>query len=536
MENQEKKINKKRVLIGTAIYAILFLLIVLVANLDSVNAWIGSVLLLLRPVLIGLVLAYLCNPFFRFFERKALFKLRPPSLRRTVSLLLTYLSVLLIVVLIFWLILPQLFKSIANFAGQYDTYMNSATVQLNKAIAWINALVSGITHRDILHPIADGALQKSIADFLGGQDLLAILQSSGTQNFTGMIGGAVSAVTDTVFGIFISLYLLSTKEKRYAQVMKVRRAMFSDYTNGRITRFCTIIDRSFGGFLEGKLIDSLIVGVLVYVLISIFRVPHAIMIASFIAITNLIPIVGILIGTVPATVIILLSDPAKLIPFLLIVVIVQLIDNNIISPKILGNNTGVSSLCVVIAISVMGALWGVTGMLLGVPLFAAVLEMSDEYIVARLQKKGRPAGLANYYATDILIDPEKNTVNTTDKIAQRFEKWALHTAKKQNEGVELTKKDRFVLRADRFLHRYHIIAEITDDGQARFFSNEAARAVEKEAAAQLEQLRAQKQAVTENTEAEAEVAPDTQEPLSKSAVGTESTAADNPTVTDEKEV
>ena len=73
------------------------------------------------------------------------------------------------------LILPQLFKSIANFAGQYDTYMNSATVQLNKAIAWINALVSGITHRDILHPIADGALQKSIADFLGGQDLLAIL-------------------------------------------------------------------------------------------------------------------------------------------------------------------------------------------------------------------------------------------------------------------------------------------------------------------------------------------------------------------------
>ncbi len=508
MENQEKKINKKRVLIGTAVYAILFLLIVLFVNLDSVNAWVGSVLLLLRPVLIGLVLAYLCNPFFRFFERKVLFKLRPPSLRRTVSMIFTYLSVLLIVVLIFWLILPQLVKSIVNFAGQYDSYMNSATVQINKAIAWINSLVHGITHRDILHPLADGALQTSIADFFGGKDLLTILQSLGTQNLTGAIGGAVSAVTDSIFGIFISLYLLSTKEKRYAQVMKVRRAMFSDYTNGRITRFCTIIDRSFGGFLEGKLIDSLIVGILIYVLISIFRVPHAIMIASFIAITNLIPIVGILIGTVPATVIILLSDPAKLIPFLFIVVIVQLIDNNIISPKILGNNTGVSSLCVVIAISVMGALWGVAGMLLGVPLFAAILEMSDEYIVARLQKKGSPAGLANYYATDILIDPEKDTVNTTDKIAQRFEKWALHTTKKQEEGIALTKKDRFVLRVDRFLHRYHIIAEITDDGQARFFSTESARAVEKEAAQQLEHLRAQRQTVTEPEEP----APDTRPP------------------------
>ena len=170
--------------------------------------------------------------------------------------------------------------------------------------------------------------------------------------------------------------------------MRLRRALFSDEANAQITRFCGIADRSFGGFLEGKLIDSAIIGVLVYIALSIFKVPYAILIATIVGITDIVPVVGPFIGVIPSAVIILLTDPIKVIPFLLCILIVQQIDGNIIAPKILGENTGVSSLCVMIAITVMGAIWGLAGMVLGVPLFATVIELTNEFLNKRLQDKG----------------------------------------------------------------------------------------------------------------------------------------------------
>jgi len=129
---------KKKLLIWTVVYALLFMAIILIANLGKINEWLTGVLRLLRPLLIGLVLAYLCNPFFRLFERRVLYKLRPPSLRRTLSLVLTYLSVLLIIASVFLLIIPQLIESIKDFSSNYSTLVSSAIAQFNGVIDAIN--------------------------------------------------------------------------------------------------------------------------------------------------------------------------------------------------------------------------------------------------------------------------------------------------------------------------------------------------------------------------------------------------------------
>jgi hypothetical protein len=207
----------------------------------------------------------------------------------------------------------------------------------------------------------------------------------------------ISIFTDFIFGLFISLYMLSSKEKRYAQIMRWRNAIFSDKTNETITKICSTADRSFGGFMKGKILDSSMVGVLVYLSISLLQVPYALLIAVIVAITDIVPVIGPFIGVIPSAVIILLTDPTKVIPFVICILVIQQIDGNILAPKILGENTGVSSLCVMIAITVMGALWGLIGMVLGVPLFATVLELTSDFLDTRLKAKGQSNPDADYH-------------------------------------------------------------------------------------------------------------------------------------------
>jgi len=188
----------------------------------------------------------------------------------------------------------------------------------------------------------------------------------------------------------------------------LRRAVFGDTLNRKITDICEVADRSFGGFLRGKLLDSTIVGVLVYIIISIMQVPYAVLIAVIIGITDIVPVIGPFIGVIPSAVIIFLTDPIKVIPFLLCILIVQQFDGNIMAPKILGDNTGVSSLCVMIAITIMGAIWGLAGMVLGVPLFATVLELTDRYLRQRLKEKNLPSGTEHYYGKQTGVPIEKS--------------------------------------------------------------------------------------------------------------------------------
>lgn len=463
MESQKKKFWIR----GGIIYAILFLLLVLIINLSTVNAWLGSVVFLLRPLIIGLVLSYLLNPFFRFFERKLFEKIQPFKLRRALALIFSYLMLFLIFFVLIMLIVPQLLESILYFIDNHETYLRETSVHINSLIGFVNKQFTEAGESPLIPYLGPETLHNAVSDFLQSinvdkQSLMGFLTSDNIFTIINIASNIVSLIADILFGFFISIYFLSTKEKRYAQVMRLRRALFSDETNAQITRFCGIADRSFGGFLEGKLIDSAIIGVLVYIALSIFQVPYAILIATIVGITDIVPVIGPFIGVIPSAVIILLTDPPKIIPFLICILVIQQIDGNIIAPKILGENTGVSSLCVIIAITTMGALWGLVGMVLGVPLFATVLELSDTYLEKRLQKKG--------------IATEKKKEEPEGGLIKRFKKRAIRLRENTADGGEgdLTRFEKLQLDTYALAIKHHIFSESSDDALSRFATERAA--------------------------------------------------------------
>lgn len=495
MEPTKKQTSTKKIILWALILAALGIAILAIATGDKINSWINRLLGIFTPALIGLVLAYLTNPFFRLFERKILYKVRPLSLRRALSLIFAYLIIFLILFSLIMLVLPQLIDSIHDFISNFDGYLSYAITQINGLFDWANGLLAQVTEeKTFFQPLDKDTILSSVGSFLSNLEMSEEELSDLIGKLGGVVFGSImdffSAIADIIFGFFFSVYLLSSKEKRYAQIMKARRALFSDKTNARITRICTVADRSFGSYLEGKLIDSLIVGILVYIAISIFNVPYAILIATFVAITDIIPVIGPFIGVIPSAVIILLTDPAKVIPFLLIILIVQQIDGNIIAPAILGNNTGVSSLCVLFAITTMGAIWGLMGMLLAVPIFATLLTLLEDFIEKRLQAKGLPSGTENYYASDSVVNPTEDNREGTDRIVQRFQKrvFRLRNKMEQQGAEDLTRFEKLQLDTYALARKYHLFSEPSDEVLALFAAEEAAIAAAAEADRQFEAL------------------------------------------------
>ncbi|MBQ8310080.1 MAG: AI-2E family transporter [Clostridia bacterium] len=440
-------------LLALAVFSIL--------HLDRINYWLGYVAYLLRPVLIGLCIAYLCNPIFRMFEHKLLFNVHPDGLRRVLSLICTYIMLFLIFFALIMLIVPQLIASILDFFNNYESFLKNALENVNGLITSLNDSFSyslpTLVYEDILEQV-DGLL--SNLDLQGFLDDL--LTYSNITTLLTALNDVFFIVVDVIFGLVISIYILNSKEKRYAQIMRLRRAIFGDTLNRRITEICEVADRSFGGFLRGKLLDSTIVGILVYIIISIMQVPYAVLIAVIIGITDIVPVIGPFIGVIPSAIIILLTDPIKVIPFLLCILIVQQIDGNILAPKILGDNTGVSSLCVMIAITVMGSIWGLFGMVLGVPLFATVLELTDRYLKKKLKEKGLPAGTEHYYGKQTEVAIEKS-------IAKKKRKQASDGITRTCGGKgDLTQYELDALKAYTLVRKHGLDSDRSADALASF--------------------------------------------------------------------
>ena len=460
-------------------YAIVSLFVLFLINMDALNSWFGSVLSVLRPVLIGLVIAYLCNPLFRLLERRLFYKLRPHSLRRIISLISTYLVVLMIILFFFLLLIPQVVSSVLNFAQNYDTYFTSVIDGLNGFIESLNQRFSGSTRIPMLNA---EAITKAVSGFFNSIDSDAIMNVINMIDFGligSFLGNMVSVIIDLIFGFFISLYLLNSKENAYAHVMRLRKAVFSDRINARITQVCDTTNRSFGGFFRGKLLDSFIIAILVYIAISLYGIQYPLLLATIIGVTDVIPIIGPIIGVFPAGFIILLSQPEKLIPFIIIIILVQQLDGNIISPKILGENTGVSSLCVVIAIATMGTLWGFVGMIVGVPIFATVLELSEKYFTRRLREKGQPLSTEAYITESVPINEKtvKKHGRRKERGLRRYERKMLRLKQEAlaDGGMgELTRFERFQLDTYTLACKYNIFSENSEENFALFAAEEAA--------------------------------------------------------------
>lgn len=473
---------RSKALIGIIVYAVLFLGLLLVINRTKLGTWMDSVLLLFRPILIGFALAYLLNPFFRFYERKLLYRMHPMGLRRGVALFLTYLTLFAIIGLLLLLILPSLYDSLRRFFYNYDSYVTSAVHQFNRVLENIEVFFDsiGIRQSFIKYLDIEEVRQTLSLAFFNYEKIIETVgkwMSSGNGSIFGTVSSIVSVAADILFALFISLYLLSTKEQRYAQIMRLRRALFSDRVNAYITRLCTIADRSFGGFLEGKVVDSIIIGLMTYVAVLIFRIPYPALVATIVGVTNILPFFGPILGAIPTSVIVLLTEPSKVLTLLIIIVIIQQIDGNIIGPKILGNNTGVSSLCVLIAISVMGSVGGFVGMLLGVPLFATVLALTEERLTRRLRSRGLSSATENYYPADSMVDPADDLQSRSDRLVRRLEKHYLRMLVRERNGDTLTRRELLHKKVYQAGRKLHLLPELSDNVLVQFSVEEAAREV-----------------------------------------------------------
>lgn len=461
-----------------------FLLLLMIAFYQEINTWLSVVIDILGPVILGLIFAYLLNPIFRVLERRVFYRVYPSAARRALSLLLTYIAALLLVGLIALLILPQLISTLMNFITNYQVYVDGAIASINGVIKAINDTIFNFFNvKNALGQI-DASIISTFID-----NVLAEL-SEQIPAITNQASLFISGATDVIFAIFISIYLLASKEKRYSQIMKFRNAIFSDKTNQRITKICTKANNLFGKFVEGRLLDSLIVGVLTYIAISIAQIPNALLIASSIAVWNIIPTIGFLIGFIPAFVLLLFTNASLVIPFTLIMFIIYQIDSNVISPRIVGYNTGVGPLCVIVAICTMGTLFGFVGLIIAVPLFATLLDLADDLIHERLQHKRMPDDTENYFAPDLSMDYLHISKSQLGRIIVRIEKRALHINNQIAGGHEnsLSKKDRRFLTAYQNARKMNLLSEAPPEVLTQFSAESVEKNVRAESNARYEEM------------------------------------------------
>lgn len=377
-----------------AVYVVLtvgvcLLLYGVVDNFSYFIGWMKILGGLLLPFVYGFSIAYVLNPVLNFFEDTVLGRLPQgrlsPKGRRTLGLLATYLLALAVVALFFRVVLPQVGVSLSSIAGQIPGYINHVHTLL--------VALPGRIDQVELSPETMDTISKAI------ERALSSLYQLFTQSIPVLLSFTISVTSGVIkfiLGIIISIYVLSSKERFFAQTKKLLCAFLKRETVDRLIAIAHESHQVFSGFISGKLLDSFIIGVLCFIGMSLFGMPYAMLISVIVGITNVIPYFGPFIGAIPSAIIILMVDPIEMLWFVLFILVLQQFDGNILGPKILGETTGLSAFWVVFAIIVFGGLFNVVGMFIGVPVFAVIYSLIRRLVESRLIKRGMPPQTVEY--------------------------------------------------------------------------------------------------------------------------------------------
>lgn len=314
---------------------------------------------------------------------------------RGVSLLCTYLVFVAIMTLLLWIVIPQCIDSVAGLIVRLRGMVYTLPSDLESLIAH-NELAQTI-YRYISEYIAnDVDIKAKLMEIVTSLfSTLSGYLSGVVTTLPAYIMSAFSSITNIILALFFSVYFLSSKEMLGRQAHKVGKAFLpSKLYKGTCHVICEI-DRKFGKFIEGKILDSTIIGILALIVLWFFKMPYYQMLALIIGITNIIPFFGPIIGGVIGGAIILISDPSKLIAFIIIVLVIQQLDGNVIGPLILGDSLGLQPIWIMIAIVIMSSLFGFFGMLFGVPLFAVIYTLIHEAIEKKLNKADKDVSKAD---------------------------------------------------------------------------------------------------------------------------------------------
>ena len=386
-------------LAGSGAIALSIIFFFLIYRFDGFGSAISTLTGILMPFIYGAVIAYLlkpvCNTIENFLRR--FIPERMKGLISALSIALTILLGLLIIYALCMMIIPQLITSVTSL--YYTAQRNIA-----RFVQWANHvefIESNQQIMDLLNNAYD-TLNTSV-DNLVKTKLLPSMQNI----LSGAAIGVLSVVTwakNLVIGIIVAVYMLASRKRFVQQAKLVLYSVFKPVWAGRIIEEIQYADKMFGGFINGKIMDSAIIGVLCYIGCLIFKFPSALLVSVIIGVTNVIPFFGPFIGAIPATLLILIQNPIKALWFLLFVLVLQQVDGNIIGPKILGNTTGLSSFWVLFAILLFGGLWGFVGMIVGVPLFAVIYDVIKKLVIHGLKRHEELELLSAYH--DRFGDPE----------------------------------------------------------------------------------------------------------------------------------
>lgn len=418
--------------------SIVFFLIL--SKISAIKGFFGIILKVIKPVLYGLLFAYLMNPLVKTFERPILVQWgekiygkdsrKSRSFARCIAILLALVLVLLIVIGLLWLVLPRLYESIQTLVTNLPLYfdrMRSTVEEIFKANQDVEDYVLGLFDN----------LSQTLSSFLSG-DLVNELKTV-LVSITSSVYAVVMEIVYIAIGFIVAVYILTSKERFAAQTKKVLYSIFDVQHATDIIEEAHEVNEIFIGFVSGKILDSLIIGVICYISLNIIQMPYKELVSVIVGVTNVIPFFGPFIGAVPSAFLILLVDPFKCLIFVIYILILQQIDGNIIGPKILGQNTGLSSFWVICAILVGGGLFGFAGMLFGVPVFAVIYRSVKRAVEHSLKKKDVPVKTSDFLKIAYL-DPVTGEPVSLETVAREKEQKKAEEQKKEQTKIQ-RKKD-----------------------------------------------------------------------------------------------
>ncbi|MBF1193082.1 MAG: AI-2E family transporter [[Eubacterium] sulci] len=385
LENKHARLMLMIFIVG----ALLIIFNQIVGNYESFSEGVGTIKTIISPFIYGFVMAYLLSPIYNATVR-GLYKLLGKYFKnkqRLFSFCKLVASVVAVVCLIgavaglIALIVPQviesltgILKSLPQRLTQLSTLFNDITSKMdNKRLAMKMSEIYAQVQTNLIE-LAQTKLLPGMGTLVGQVSTQVLL--------------TLKTMMNVMIGVMACVYMLNSKERFQGQFKKVILATLPKEKAEAVFDFAKFTNRTFGGFINGKIIDSIIIGIICFILMEIFGFPYPILISAIIGITNVIPFFGPFIGAIPAAIIILLVSPIHALYFLVLIFVLQQVDGNIIGPAILGNTTGIASFWVLFSIVIGGGLFGFIGMVLGVPVFAIIYYYFSRSINKRLEAKG----------------------------------------------------------------------------------------------------------------------------------------------------
>ena len=346
----------------------------LINNVEPLFGVLQAIFVALSPFIYGIGIAFLLNPLRKIIEYSWLgkTKLKPRTKKIIASFGALFIGIIMLFVF-FSILIPQMISSIQTFLSSFEGYVDSARNFFESNNFFSDDLLK------TLNPVIDkgvsmlGDWVSNIASSLNAILMYSVIFAKGVMNF--------------LIGMIIALYILLDEVNLKRQIKKVLYALLPEKTTKSILRTTRLTINTFNSFVAGKAVDSLIIGILCYIILSFMKMPYTPLISVVVGVTNMIPVFGPFLGAVPSILILLLVDPFKALEFSIFILILQQVDGNIIGPRILGGAVGLPTLYVMFAIIIGGALFGIVGMFIGVPVFSVIFVLVSEFIHRQLDKK-----------------------------------------------------------------------------------------------------------------------------------------------------